>query len=137
MNAGFEIREHTADIIVRAWAPSLAELFEQCTRGLYAVIGELVWLPGEPITLKLAADTTEELLRDYLAELLFIFETGHEVVDARTYVQLTDTTLELVGHRCPIDPARSRLDREVKAVTYHGMTIQRGPTLSVECILDI
>ena len=41
MTPGYELFDHTADIGVRVWAPSLAKLIPPASEGLYAVLGEL------------------------------------------------------------------------------------------------
>lgn len=134
----YEIREHMADIIVRAWGESLEALFEQAARGFYAVIGELAWTDGAAARLELRAATIDDLLRDFLAELLFDFETGHAVLEKRRFERLSETELHVGAERCPLDLPRCRFDREVKAVTYHGLHVVRdGDGYSAEIILDI
>ncbi|HEY3244066.1 MAG TPA: archease [Phycisphaerae bacterium] len=122
---GYEIREHMADIIVRAWGDSLPELFEQAAEGLYAVIGELAWTPGEAVDVRLTAADADDLLHDYLAELLFIFETQHAVLAQRRSLLLSETQLHVAAQRCPLDWERCTFHREVKAVTYHGLQVER------------
>jgi SHS2 domain-containing protein len=137
-SSGYEIREHMADIIVRAWGDSLGALFEQAALGFYAVIGELAWTPGESVDLRLEAAHVDDLLHDYVAELLFIFETQHAILAHRRYAVLTETRLELAAQRCPLDAERSVFHREVKAVTYHGLHVMRqNGGYSAEIILDI
>lgn len=125
MPADYELFDHTADMGVRIRASSLPELIETAAQGLYAVIGDLV--PegqGHPETLALGGGDTAELLRDFLSELLLIFE--------RDFRMLTDVRVEtyepgrlvVAGESRPVSREKSVLDREIKAVTYHGLEIR-------------
>ena len=46
INGRFEFFDHTADMGVRVWAPTLAELVRPAIDGLYTIIGTLV--PAAP-----------------------------------------------------------------------------------------
>jgi SHS2 domain-containing protein len=147
MTPGYELFDHTADLGVRVWAPSLAELVPPATDGFYATIGEVVAVDAQAAaassprtdaasaataagdvpsvhTFELIASDPALLLRDYLAELLFLFDTQQQrVVDVRVR-EFTPQRLVVTAQRRPIDTTRSALLREVKAVTYHELAIR-------------
>ena len=73
----------------------------------------------------MAADDVESLTVDFLGELLRLFELQRFLI-ARVRVTACDRTsvsAELDGET--YDPARHELDAEIKAVTYHQLTIGR------------
>jgi SHS2 domain-containing protein len=125
VNPVFELFDHTADIGVRAFAPSLPELVRVAGEGLYRVIGELV--PegqSRPEAFTLTGGDQAELLRDYLAELLLIFERDHRMLtDVRVETFEADR-LAVAGESRPVCREKSAFDREIKAVTYHGLEIR-------------
>jgi SHS2 domain-containing protein len=138
MQPGFELFDHTADLGVCAHAPSLPELVRVAGQGLYGVIGELV-PEGEPRAerFEFIGGDLSMLLRDYLAELLLIFERDHRMMTDVTVQTFEPGSLRAAGESRPVSP-QSFFDREVKAVTYHGLKLretERG--YEVEYIVDI
>lgn len=136
---GVEIVDHTADLALCIRAGSWAELMRRAAAGLYGVLGELaVADTGLRDRVALSADSREGLLHDWLAELLYHFEAeGFCAMDIE-FVALTDTSLEarLRWHR--VDAANSTFYREVKAITYHELTVeQHDGQWEARVILDI
>jgi SHS2 domain-containing protein len=125
MQAGYELFDHTADMGVRAFAPSVPELLRAAGDGLYGVIGDLV-PEGEarPERFEFTGGDLAELLRDYLAELLLVFERDHRMLTAVRVETFEPGRLVASGESRPVSRAKSAFDREVKAVTYHGLEIQ-------------
>ncbi len=124
----YELFDHTADMGVRAFAPTLAELVAPSTEGLYAAMGELT-TTGQAVacSFDLAGTDSSLLLRDYLGEVLYLFEHRHRRLTEICVRKFTDRRLTVVGQAHAIDLAQSKLDREVKAITYHELTIRPVP----------
>lgn len=137
----YETFDHTADLGLRVTADSLAELFVEAARGLTAQIVENPEeiRPLEAVTLEVRAPSREDLLFDWLSELLYQYEC-RSLVFSSFLVQLkTDggsLHAECFGEH--IDRARHRLANEVKAVTYHDFLIEETPNgWRAEFIVDI
>jgi SHS2 domain-containing protein len=128
MEPAFELIDHTADIGIRVRAATLPELLAPATEGLYAVIGEVLAADeAEPVSFELADSNPPLLLRDYLGELLVLFER-----DARRVILLEDLTfneqcLKVTARTAHVDREGSDLLREIKAVTYHELDISPIP----------
>jgi len=128
MEPAFELFDHTADIGIRVRAATLPELLAPATEGLYAVIGEVMAAQeAEPVSFDLTDSDPSLLLRDYLGELLVLFDR-----DARRVILLDDPTfneqrLKVTVRTANVDQERSDLLREVKAVTYHELDIRPIP----------
>ncbi len=137
--SGFELRDHTADIALYVWGRTLEELFCAAARGLYATIGELkASKECHNMTLSLQAGDAEFLLRDFLAELHFRFETDGLVVTQFAFDRLDERELRVTTTGAEVDRDESVFDREVKAVTSHDVRITRGDgRYEVTLILDI
>jgi SHS2 domain-containing protein len=124
--AHFELFEHTADLGVRVWAPTRAALIAPATEGLYAAIGEVVaGGAAAPWSVNLAGDEPALLLRDYLAEVLHLFDGARRRLARVEVQQFTDECLSVLGDACPVDMGRSVLVREIKAITYHELALRR------------
>ena len=135
----YETFEHTADIGIRARSGTLNGLFEDSAKGLFSVI--LMNLNSvrcvQATTIELAGGPRDDLLFDWLAELLYTFET-RRIVFGRFEVSLSENGLSAVAWGEPLDASRHELDMEVKAVTYHGLKVEpEGEGWLAEVILDL
>lgn len=135
----FEIVDHTADVAIRVRAPTLPDLFVQAAKGMYAVLGRFV-SGGETVErrIELTGGDAEDLLHDWLSELLWDFETNESVYDQFDLDRLERGCLLSRCRGSKYDPAKSERTTEIKAVTYHGLRITRiDQTYEVTVIFDI
>ena len=131
----FEHFDHTADLGLRVRADSLEQLLIDAAHGVVAMIVEtperLHTHTSRTIQIAGTTDRLDELLFDWLSELLFLFETEHFAA-AEIHLEIlreTPPALALTCHvkgEC-IDPKapRLRLEHEVKAITYHGLEVRQ------------
>lgn len=135
----FELFEHTADVGIRASAPTVGELFEEAAKGLFSIlISDLEAVqPRQTIRVELAEEDRELLLRDWLSELLYRFDVDR-LLFSRFEVSIRGDKLTANAHGEVLDEARHALECEVKAITYHGLTVRQteGQWLA-EVIVDI
>lgn len=126
MEAGYEMFDHTADMGLRVFAASPAELIQPATEALYAAIGEVVaGAPADAIELRFDGDDRAVLLRDYLSEVLALFERDRRRVTSVLAVTFGASLLKLAAETAVVDDGRSSYHREVKAITYHELAIRR------------
>ncbi len=136
-----ETFDHTADVGLRVRGADLNDLFRTAAEGVfdYIVVNRAEVRAEEHESVSLDADSTEELLAAWLNELIFRCETKHRLFsrfDVRVADEGRSLQAEIAGE--PIDRDRHILDHEVKAVTHHGLTLQRaGSGWLAELILDI
>lgn len=119
----YEIFEHTADIGLRARAPQFDGLLAELGKALFSVI-----VPNfasvravQEVSFELPDAAPQDLARDWLAELLFTFDT-RRLVFAEFAVRLQDG-LHGLARGEPFDAARHELGMEVKAITYHDLVV--------------
>lgn len=137
MDAGFEYFEHTADVGIRAWGPTMEEAFAQAARGLVANMVDVsaARVVGEA-RIEVEGESRERLLFKFLEEVLFLVQTRLWVVTA------FDVRFEGTGKLTAIvqgedyDAARHGHLHEIKAMTYHGLLVQPAPP-EVRVIVDI
>ena len=113
--------DHTADWALEVWAPTLAALFTEAARGMYALAGAVPRAgPRERRSVTLTAGDAESLLVAWLQELLYFTESEGLAFDEFHLVRLSAEQLEaeVVGA-----PAQ-HLDKVIKAVTYHNLAIR-------------
>ena len=135
----YETFEHTADIGIRVRAADLNGLFEDAARGLFAVLvanPEAV-RPVQELSFRIEGQRLDDLLHDWLAELLFAFDT-RRVLLGEFRAEVNGDRVEALARGEPIDPQRHQLDMEVKAITYHGFKVEcDGDGWLAEVIVDL
>jgi SHS2 domain-containing protein len=135
----FEVFDHTADLGLRIHAADVNSLFAEAGRALLSVIvsdPDSVE-PREELTLHVAGTDIEYLFLDWLDELLFLFESKRFLASQFEAV-IEEAGLSATVRGETYDPVRHALAHEVKAVTYHGLTVEQTPDgWRAEVILDI
>jgi protein archease len=134
-----EVFEHTADLGLRIRAADLDTLFAEAGEALFAVVVEdlSTVVAKEKIDVRLTGDDRVYLLFDWLNELLYRFDSEHWLF-SRFAVRVTPEGLEGSAWGEHLDRDRHALSHEVKAITYHGLRVDReGEGWIAEVIVDI
>ncbi len=135
----FEIFEHTADIGIRVRAGTLEELLADAAQGLFSIIvanPEAV-RPLQEMTFSVAGEPHDDLLLDWLDELLYTFDTKR-LLFREFEMRCSPEGLTATARGEPVDRTRHELHMEVKAITYHGLKVERdGDGWLAEVIVDI
>jgi SHS2 domain-containing protein len=135
----YETFEHTADLGLRIRAADLDTVFAEAAEALFSVIVEDLGTvaASRKLEVRVEGDDRAYLLFDWLKELLYRFDAEH-VLYARFEIQVGPNGLTGTAWGEPLDRARHELAHEVKAITYHGLRLERadGGWLA-EVIVDI
>jgi SHS2 domain-containing protein len=135
----YETFEHTADLGLRVRAADLNTLFAEAATALFSVIVED---PGtvvarQSLQVRLDGDDREYLLFDWLRTLLYSFDAEH-LLFCKFDVQVEAGGLTATAWGEPLDRARHELGHEVKAITYHGLRVERtADGWLAEVVVDI
>ena len=135
----YEYFEHTADLGLRIRAPDLNTLFAEASAALFAAVVDGLETVREVqrIDIEIAGTDLEFLLFDWLRELLYRFDAEH-LLFSRFEMSVGESGLKATAWGEPIDPARHVLSHEVKAITYHGLRVEREDDGWIaEVIVDI
>ncbi|MCD6512650.1 MAG: archease [Thermoplasmata archaeon] len=122
----FRIIEHTADIGIEAHGESIEEAFEEAARGMFHIItdgGKIDSVVEREIEIKREMDM-EQLLVDWLSELLYLFDVEH-LVFGDFDVKIDDEMLHGVARGEKYSREKHGYGMEIKAVTYHMLEIKR------------
>jgi len=139
MAAMFETFDHTADLGLRVRAADLNTLFAEAAAALFSTIVEdpASVVPTQTVAVELANDDTEYLLFDWLKTLLYHFDAEH-LLFSRFEVRIDATGLKGTAWGERLDRSRHELGHEVKAITYHGLRLERtADGYLAEVIVDI
>jgi SHS2 domain-containing protein len=124
----YTLIDHSADLGIELGAPTLDALFVEGARALFDLVGTLdATLPVEAASICVSGQDVEDLFRAWLSELLFrCFARGCLFSEFRVR-SLDALRLEAEAWGEPLDPARHTIEREIKAVTFHGLEVRERP----------
>jgi len=129
----YEELDHTADVRLRVRSPSLNSLFEETALAMMNIVYGVSRPGTAEKTLELEAGNTENLLLDFLSEVLFLSEVEYLVFSSAT-VQIAGNSLRAVLAGESFDPERHRGGTEIKGISYSGLKIVKEDE---EYVLDI
>lgn len=136
----YTIIDHTADMGLEAEGDSLEEAFMHVALGMFETLsdGSSVELLTS-VHVKVEAEDIEELLVNYLTELLYLYD-----VEGILFGEFTVEISELGGmwelegwaRGEMFDVNKHNYPIEIKAVTYHMLVVQENPPY-VRVIFDL
>jgi SHS2 domain-containing protein len=118
----FEEVSHTADVKIRATAPTLEILFSEAFAALMQILYGQDRNGGRKRTINIDAEDHESLLRDFLSEALYLSEVDGLVFSGAD-IRITGCHLDAVLDGEPFDRQRHALGTEVKGISYSGLVI--------------
>jgi SHS2 domain-containing protein len=133
----YEFLDHTADVVVKAYGKDIAEAFEHAAMAMFDLMTDSskIATVGE-YKIELSAPDWEQLLVDWLAELLFLHDV-HNVVFGRFKVLFKDNQLSATVYGEEFNTEKHRIGIEIKAVTYHMLEVHVSDPVFVQVLLDI
>jgi len=135
----YDIIDHTADIGVKAYGKTLSEAFENAAYGMFDIITDKSEIDkiGQ-YDINLEADDLEQLLVDFLSELLFL-NSAENIVFSFFKVSLNEKEKSLSANTFgeKFDLSKHKIGAEIKAVTYHMLEVNKNKKCSVQVLFDI
>lgn len=132
----YELLEHTADVLIKAFGSTIEECFENAA---YAMFDQMVDAssirPLDEIEIRVEGEDYEEMLFDFLSELLFISDT-RRMAFSEFEVVFGNGTMRCVARGEEIDQEKHSPRTEIKAVTFHMMEVDEEEP-SVTVLFDI
>ncbi len=117
----YRLLEHTADAMVEVYGKTLSDRFANAAYAMFDQMTDLTKVvPKGELKVVVKADTREQLLVDYLQELLFVNDT-EDLVLSEFDVKTDGSSLEAVVRGEKFDEAKHTKRSVVKGVTYHGL----------------
>jgi SHS2 domain-containing protein len=135
----FSLIEHPADLGIEAQGPTLAAAFEQAAHGFISILVDPATVSGkERREVFVRADDLEQLLVRWLSEVLYLYDGQHYILAECRIHEITPTHLRAVLLGEAHAPERHTPRTDIKAVTYHQIAVESGPTgTCVRVFLDI
>ena len=138
MGKEFEIIDHTADVGIRAYGADVKEAFANAARGLFSLITELDDIEEvEYRDIELTASDQENLLVEWLNELIYLFDAENIIFKRFDITHLSDTQLKARSYGNKVDSSKHKIKMGVKATTYHMLKIDKSNGVKVQVLFDI
>ncbi|MDV0445802.1 Protein archease [Methanimicrococcus sp. At1] len=144
----FVYLDHVADIRFIAYGETLEKVFENAALATLSVIADISTVQQKnEFEIDLETVSLENLMVDFLSELLFLFD-AEETVLGSVSVEKVGTKQNENGDAIffikaaaagePIDSSRQNFKTEVKAITYNGIRVEKtADGFETEVVLDL
>ena len=134
----FEYFDVTADIGFIAYGNNLNEAFENAGLAIFNIISDTKDIePVSEISFEITSEDEVSLLYDYLEELLFyheiefmLFSEFHVRIDENLHLKAT-----IKGEEINWDNHDRKT--EIKAITYHQMSVDKTDHVELRAIVDL
>ena len=138
--AGYRFLDHMTDAVIEAHGGSLEEAFEQAAMGLVDTMVDIAGVrPETRIEIEAEGHDLESLLFDWLDKVMLLL-VADGMAMSEFAVKVDGYTLKGVARGEKLDLARQKYKVEIKAVTYHEMSVVRNEGdggVTVRFLLDL
>ncbi len=138
----FETIDHTADIAIKAFGDSIPEAFQNAAFAMFSQITDVEKVGDDKeFKVEIEAPDMEQLLVDWLSELLYLFEV-EDTIFSEFEVGILDNEgsstkkLNAIIRGETLNMDKHSLKTEIKAVTYHMLEIDMVKN-TVQVLFDI
>jgi SHS2 domain-containing protein len=122
----YRIFDHTADLGMEVTGATLEELYAGAALALFDLLTASDTIrETEERTLDVVGEGPEDLLVNFLRELLYLWNGEGFLVKRCTIREVSPRRLTALLLGEPQDPERHRIQMEIKAVTYHQASVRR------------
>ncbi len=142
VNQRFETIDHTADIAIKAFGDSIPEAFQNAAFAMFSQMTDVEKVGNDKeFKVEIEAPDMEQLLVDWLSELLYLFEVEDTIFsEFEVHIQDNEDStiqkLDAVIRGETLDMGKHSLKTEIKAVTYHMLEIDAVKN-TVQVLFDI
>ena len=135
----YDLVDHTADVGIKAYGKTLSEAFENAAKGMFDIITNNSEIENiGQYDIELETDNLEQLLVDWLSELLFL-NSANNLVFGFFKVELDEKNNKLsakvFGEKFNL--SKHKIGTEIKAVTYHMLEVKTKKPYHVQVLFDI
>ena len=135
----YELIDHTADIGLKAYGKTLSEAFENAAKGMFDIITDNSEIESTgQYNIELNASDLEQLLVDFLSELLYL-HSANNIVFGFFKLDIDEANKSLKGtfYGEKFNLSKHKIGTEIKAVTYHMVEVKKNKSYRVQVLFDI
>ena len=122
----FEIINHTGDLGIIVYGGDLSELFFNAGRAFFSLLTNLNRIRSTlERSIVLQSENLEELMVAWLGELLYLFDAKALLFRKFQLEEINRCNLRATVRGEFFQPERHVIKREIKAVTYHQVKVEK------------
>ncbi|MCE5265810.1 MAG: archease [Deltaproteobacteria bacterium] len=122
----YRVFDHTADLGIEVTAATLEELYAEAAHALFALLTDLRSVrAGQSRAVEVEGENPTDLLINFLREVLYAWNGEGFLMKRCSIREVTPARITAVLTGEKFDPARHRIVREIKAVTYHRSELRQ------------
>lgn len=135
----YRLLDHTADLGLEIYGRDLPELFANACFALFDNITDLSGVAGDASkTITVAGGDAADLMINWLRELLGLWTVDGLLVKSARITDMSETELTAKLLFDPYAPGRHFLRSDIKAVTYHNVTVeQKNNVWTARVVVDV
>jgi SHS2 domain-containing protein len=135
----YELIDHTADIGIVVRSETREELFQKAALAAFDIIGDLDSVkPKERVKVEVGGEDDEELMVNWLNELIFLFDAKGWLFSQFDIEETSDKILKATCSGEKFNPQVHRVKTELKAATYHDILVSQDRIgWSLRIIFDV
>lgn len=135
----YQFINHTADLGIKVTGQDLSDLFTNAGRALFEILTDIKKVaPTHSTNINLTADSREDLMNYWLSTLLQQFTVNNQLLAQFEIKHITEKSLSGLARGEPFDPAKHQINTEIKAVTFHELSVTHDKTgWQAQIIFDV
>ncbi len=136
----FEHKSHTADVLIHASGKDFADALDGAVKGFCAVVTDVKKVkPAERLDVFLKAKTAEELVYDFISELVYGLDAdGLLPCAAEVKVREAEDGFVVEGVVLGDESRGYQTHGDIKAVTMHQLAVKHEHgKVAIEFVLDL
>ena len=135
----YEFFDHTADVGVKAFGKDFSEAFANAAKGMFDIITDSSEISSKgAYKIELESDDLEQLLVDWLDELLFLQSAKNLVFgEFKVHIDEEKCRLSATVSGEEYDINTHKIGTEIKAITYHMLEVHKNEPCFVKVLFDI
>jgi len=124
----YRVFDHTADLGVEIYGKTVKELFANAAFAVFDILTDLNRVRAiEEKKITVEGEGWEDLLINYLREVLYFFNGEGILLKKFSIMEIDPQHLEGLVSGERFDSSKHRIHTEIKAVTYHQVTVRETP----------
>jgi SHS2 domain-containing protein len=125
---GYRVFDHTADLGVEITGATPEELYAGSAFALFDLLTDLSSVrAGRSREIDVSGENPADLLVNFLREILYAWNGEGFLMKSCFVRQVTPKRLKAVLKGEPFDSSRHKILKEIKAVTYHQVSVLQTP----------
>jgi SHS2 domain-containing protein len=122
----YKLLDHTADIGIEFWGKTKKELFENAVEAMFDLIVDLTGINNvNDKVVAIKGTDAEDLLVNFLREALYLFNGKKWIIKQCKLLEMKSGQIVAQLQGEPYDSDKHQLKTEIKAVTYHGLSVKK------------